>query len=101
MKQFEIEERKNPTGNNGRPTVSFGKTGRFLFGCLSAADPDQRMEWQQMSETITHSIVQAGIPQAKKGDRLRLDGRIFEIKGVEDFNSLGISTIYYAEEKAV
>lgn len=95
-----IEEKGNPIGTNGRPTNTYTPTGRILSGCLADADMDQRMEWMRMDETITHTIVQKGCPIACKGDRFVFSGRLFDVKGVEDLNSLGISTCYYVEERS-
>ena len=47
----------------------------------------------------THTIVQAGSPEAKKSDKLILGNRTFYIIDLDEVGSLGISTIYYAEER--
>lgn len=101
FKEFEIKTRDNPVGGNGRPTVEFISTGRFLFGCLADAESKQKMEWKQMNEMITHTIIQSGRPKAAYGDQLILEERIFDIKGVEDISSLGVSSIYYVEERVL
>ena len=44
-------------------------------------------------------IVQAGSPEAKKSDKLILGNRTFYIIDLDEVGSLGISTIYYAEER--
>ena len=41
----------------------------------------------------------AGSPEAKKSDKLILGNRTFYIIDLDEVGSLGISTIYYAEER--
>ena len=48
---------------------------------------------------VTHTIVQAGSPKAKRTDKLILGERVFYIVDIDDTGMLGISTIYYAEER--
>ena len=48
---------------------------------------------------MTHTIVQAGSPTAKRTDKLILGERIFYIIDIDDAGTLGIATIYYAEER--
>ena len=48
---------------------------------------------------VTHTIVQSGGQQAERTDRLILGDRVFFIVDVDPACSLGIATIYYAEER--
>ena len=43
--------------------------------------------------------MQAGRPKAKLGDKLVLGERVFYIVDIDDTGALGISTVYYAEER--
>jgi len=43
--------------------------------------------------------VQPGKPKAKRTDKLILGNRTFYIVDMDDMDSLGISTVYYAEER--
>lgn len=99
FKEFFVERRNQPISSSGRPTNSFMPTMESLKGCLAEADPKEVMNWQQLQTPVTHTIVQEGSPKAKKNERLRLDNRTFDIKAVDDCGGLGISTIYYVEER--
>ena len=44
-------------------------------------------------------IVQRGKPRAERTDRLILGNRVFYIVDIDDTGSLGVSTLYYAEER--
>lgn len=46
-----------------------------------------------------HTIVQRGTPLAKKTDKLVLGNRVFYVVAVDDTGGLGISTLYYVEER--
>ena len=48
---------------------------------------------------VTHVIVQCGKPRAERTDRLILGNRVFYVVDIDDTGSLGISTLYYAEER--
>lgn len=99
FKEFFIEKRDQPVSSTGRPTNEFIPTQESLKGCLAEADPKEVMNWKQLQVSITHTIVQKGSPKAKKGQRLRLGERSFNIKAFDDCGGLGISTIYYVEER--
>jgi hypothetical protein len=43
--------------------------------------------------------VQRGTPLAKKTDKLVLGNRVFYVVAVDDTGGLGISTLYYVEER--
>ncbi len=65
---------------------------------MEAADSD-RTNHSQKDHVVTHTIVQAGSPKAKRTDRLVLENRVFYIVDIDDAGTCGISTIYYAEER--
>ena len=52
-----------------------------------------------LKDIITHVIVQRGKPRAERTDRLILGNRVFYIVDIDDTGSLGVSTLYYAEER--
>ena len=64
------------------------------------ATPEEIERWQQRQHPITHTITQRGAPIAKEGDRLVFGSRYFYIQGVHEPGSLGIWTIYYAQERS-
>ena len=100
FKEFVIESDAETVDQYGRPKVSYDQTGkRFLWGCLADATRDDRDRWGQLQHPITHTIVQRGRPKAKTENKLVLGERVFIIRAIDDCGGLGITTIYYAEER--
>lgn len=70
-----------------------------LMGCLAEATDDDRTNHSNKEHIVTHTIVQPGSPKAKRADKLILGERVFYIVDIDDAGTLGLSTIYYAEER--
>lgn len=101
-KSFVIERSVATVSKNGRPTTSYKEVSEgdgTLRGALAEATTQQKIEWSQLQHPITHTIVQDGRPKAKAEDKLVLGNRVFFIQGVEEPGSIGVCTIYYAEER--
>lgn len=100
FKEFIIENNKQVVTSTGRVANSHGGDGtKTLKGCLADASDEDRTNHNQKDHVITHTVVQQGSPKAKRGDKLVLGGRVFYVVDVDDAGSLGISTIYYVEER--
>lgn len=100
FKDFIIEENKQVVTSTGRVANSHSGDGtKTLKGCLAEASDEDRTNHNQKDHVITHTIVQAGSPKAKRTDKLVLGERVFCIVDIDDTGSLDISTIYYAEER--
>lgn len=100
FKDFIIEENKQIVTSTGRVANSHTGDGtKTLKGCLAEASDEERTNHSQKDHVVTHSIVQAGSPKAKRTDKLVLGERVFYIVDIDDAGMLGISTIYYAEER--
>ncbi len=100
FKDFIIEENKQIVTSTGRVANSHTGDGtKTLKGCLAEASDEERTNHSQKDHVVTHSIVQAGSPKAKRTDKLILGERVFYIVDIDDAGMLGISTIYYAEER--
>lgn len=100
FKEFIIESNKQVVTSTGR--VANNHTGdgtKTLKGCLAEASDEDRTNHSQKDHVVTHTIVQAGSPEAKRTDKLVLGNRVFYIVDIDDAGTLGISTIYYAEER--
>lgn len=100
FKEFIVEDSVQVVTGTGR--VANRHTGdgtRTLKGCLAEASDEDRVNHNQKDHIVTHTIVQAGGPKAKRADKLVLGERTFYIVDIDDAGSLGISTIYYAEER--
>lgn len=97
---FIIESCQQVVTGTGRVTNRHSGDGaRMLKGCLAEASDDDRTNHSQKDHIVTHTIVQAGRPKAKRMDKLVLGERTFYIVDIDDAGALGISTIYYAEER--
>ncbi|MDE6516944.1 MAG: hypothetical protein K2L18_03725 [Acetatifactor sp.] len=100
FKEFIIEGNKQVVSSTGRVANSHTGNGtETLKGCLAEASDEERTNHSQTDHIVTHTIVQAGSPKAKRTDKLVLGERTFYIVDIDDCGSLGISTIYYAEER--
>lgn len=100
FKDFIIEENRQVVTSTGRVANSHSGDGtKTLKGCLAEASDEDRTNHGQRDHVVTHTIVQAGSPKAKRADKLILGERAFYIVDIDDCGSLGISTIYYAEER--
>lgn len=100
FKEFIIEDNSQTVSSTGRVVNRHTGNGtRTLKGCLVQANEKDIASHSRPDHTVTHTIVQSGLPKAKQTDRLILGGRLFYICDVDDTGSLGIATIYYAEER--
>lgn len=100
FKEFIVESNKQVVTSTGRVANSHTGDGtKTLKGCLAEAAEDERTNHSQKEHIVTHTIVQAGSPKAKRTDKLILGNRAFYIVDIDDAGTLGISTIYYAEER--
>ena len=104
FKEFTIEEDRGGVSEYGRSKPQYQERKRTLWGCLASATDGERERWKQLQHPVTHTIVQAGPPAAKPESKLILnDGgasRVFLVCAVDDCGGLGITTIYYAEERS-
>lgn len=100
FKDFMIETNRQVVTSTGRVANSHSGDGtKTLKGCLAEASDKDRSKHSQEEHIVTHTIVQAGGPKAKIADKLVLGERTFYIVDLDEAGSLGISTIYYAEER--
>lgn len=101
FKEFIIESNNQKVTSTGRVANNhIGYGTKTLKGCLAEATDDERQNHSQKDHIVTHTIVQSGSPKAKRTDKLVLGNRVFYIVDIDDVGSLGISTIYYAEERS-
>lgn len=99
-KDFVIEENRQTVTNTGRAVVGHSGDGsRTLKGVLAEAKKEERETHSVPDHLVTHTIVQNGKPKAKRTDRLIMGERVFYIVDIDDIGSLGIATLYYAEER--
>ncbi len=100
FKDFVVEHNKQAVTSTGRVANNHTGDGSIVLkGCLAEASDEDRTNHSQRDHVVTHTIVQAGCPKAKLTDKLILGNRTFYIVDIDDTGSLGISTIYYAEER--
>ena len=100
FKQFIVEGNEPVVLKNGRVAMKHTGDGtNTLMGCLAEATDDDRTNHSQKDHVVTDTIVQSGKPKAKRTDKLVLGERVFYIVDIDDAGALGLSTIYYAEER--
>ena len=100
LKEFIIERSNQVVMSTGRVANDYSGDGtKTLKGCLAEASDEERTNHSQKDHIVTHTIVQAGRPRAQRTDKLVLGERIFYVVDVSDAASLGVSTVYYAEER--
>lgn len=100
FKDFIVENNNQIVTNTGRVAdVHNGDDSIIVKGCLADATDEERKNHSQQNHIVTHTIVQKGGPMAKLTDKLILENRTFYIVDIDDCGALGISTIYYAEER--
>lgn len=100
FKEFIIEGNEQKVTSTGRVVPNHSGDGtKTLKGCLADASDEDRAVHSTSDHVITHTIVQAGKPRAKRTDCLILGERRFYIVDVDDAGTLGVSTVYYAEER--
>ena len=100
FKNFIIDSNKQVVTSTGRvANHHIGDGTKILKGCLAEASDEERTNHSQKDHIVTHTIIQAGRPKAKRTDKLVLGERTFYIVDIDDAGSLGLSTIYYAEER--
>ncbi len=100
FREFIVEGNHQTVTATGRVADSHTGDGtKTLKGCLAEASEDDRRNHNRKDHVITHTIIQAGSPNAKRTDRLISGERVFYVVDVDDLGASGISTIYYAEER--
>lgn len=100
FRDFTIEENRQAVTGTGRvANIHTGDGTRTLKGCLAEVSDEDRTNHSQKDHIITHTITQSGGAMAKRMDKLILGERAFYIVDIDDAGALGVSTIYYAEER--
>lgn len=103
LKEFIVKRSEQKVSDTGMPFVQYMDTGNLIRGVLAEADKNQsdrkKHLWDQEQHSLTHTIVCRGEAAAQKGDILAMDNRIFMVLLADDVGGLGVSTIYYAEER--
>jgi hypothetical protein len=102
FKEFVLEKKTETKVTEGGRVI----TGKFdsvnptiIQGCLAQATDKDIANHSIENHVVSHTIVQSGPRQAERHDRLVLNNRVFYVTDVDDADDLGVSTIYYAEER--
>lgn len=102
-KEFIVKHSEQKVSDTGTPFVQYMDTGNLISGVLAEADKNQsdrkKHLWDQEQHSLTHTIICRGKAVAQKGDILAMDNRVFMVLLADDVGGLGVSTIYYAEER--
>ena len=98
FKDFTVESNTQKVTSTGRvATTHMGDGSVTLRGCLADSTDDEKKSHSTQEHTVTHTIVQQGPP--KRTDKLILGERVFYIVDIDNTGSLGVATLYYAEER--
>lgn len=101
-KDFRILKLKS-TVTEGMVQSGYADTGRIVRGILAQAETgieeQKKHLFDQDSSALTHTIVSRGKAVVEKGDVLAFDNRFFYVLLTEEAGYLGITTIYYCEER--
>ncbi len=102
-KEFIVKRSEQKVSDTGTSFIEYLETGNLISGVLADADKNQsdrkKHQWDQEQHSLTHTIVCRGKAVAQKGDILAMDNRLFIVLLADDVGGLGVSTIYYAEER--
>ncbi len=100
FKDFIVENNHQKVTETGRVIHKLDDNNPIIIrGCLAEANDEIRKAHNRSEHIVTHTIVQAGKPKAKRTDRLICGNRAFYIVDIDDVGALEMSTIYYAEER--
>ena len=100
FKEFMIESNRQVVTSTGRVADNHVGNGiKILKGCLAEASNEDRTNRSQKEHVVTHTVVQAGRPKARRTDKLVFGERVFYIVDIDEAGMMGISTVYYVEER--
>jgi hypothetical protein len=103
-KPFKVYEQDSETSAIGRTRLGEPTVKAEIRCILSLARPEEQQRFAQIGVTVTHSIIQRGLPTAKEQDILALlkngkEVRRFRVQAVHNKGELDIDTVYYCEER--
>ena len=105
-KIFKIYRAETQTSSRGRIKKNEPAYVRQLHCILSEIKPDEKLTFNQMGVTVTHTIFHTGAEEAKENDMLVLCDeatgeakRYFRVKALKDHGGMAIFTTYYCEER--
>lgn len=99
---FHVHRKKGGLTSSGKPKqAELTDTGVEFFGMLVNASQKEKEDWKQNKHPITHKIIEySAMAKAKATDFLVMkDGRQFYVQGTKNPADLGVSMIYYIEER--
>lgn len=81
--------------------MGYADTGRRLYALVGDVTQKEREAWRQNGHPVTHRLVQYNaLEKACPTDYLvSPEGRFFYIQGRREPGNLGVTVIYYAEER--
>lgn len=96
-----IWRKSGSIGKTGRPEGKYTPTKGTFLGIVTNASQKEIEQWKQNGHPISHKITSysAGVA-AKATDYLVMDdGRQFYIRGTKNPGDLGLTLIYYVEQR--
>lgn len=102
FKTFKVYTQGYAETKSGRPVENgYVKSKDTFLGMLTQASQKEIDQWKQNGHPITHKIIQyGGSTMAKATDCLKLsEDRCFYVQGRKNPADLGLTMIYYVEER--
>ena len=100
---FDIYETGATVTDSGRAVQgAYKNAGKPFMGMLVNASQKEIDQWKQNGHPISHKIIEySALNVAKATDCLHLkeEGRTFYVQGTKNPINMGITTIYYVEER--
>lgn len=105
-KLFKVYRAASQTSSRGRIRKNEPEPVRQLHCILSEIKPDEKLTFNQMGVTVTHTIFHTGAKEAKENDMFVLCDeatgdplRYFRVQSLKDHGGMAIFTTYYCEER--
>ena len=103
---FRIYRESTETSARGRVKKNDPVLVGELNCILSEIKPEEKLTFNQMGVTVTHTIFHTGAKEAKENDMLVLCDnetgeaqRYFRVQSLKDHGEMAIFTTYYCEER--
>lgn len=105
-KLFKVYRAVTQTSGRGRIHRNEPELVKQLHCILSEIKPDEKLTFNQMGVTVTHTIFHTGAKEAKENDMFVLCDeatgeakRYFRVKSLKDHGEMAVFTTYYCEER--
>ena len=102
FQKLTVYETKGGVSETGRAMTGTPQpTDKTFYGIITSANQKEIDQWKQEGHPITHKITEySAMKKAKAHDYVVADdGREFYVQGAKNPAGLGVTMIYYVEER--